>query len=72
MAEETETKKEKRWKNTVKVKNSSGGIYGFGLIGAAVYYLVHAASFWIGVIGIIKAIFWPAILIYKVFDLLHL
>ncbi len=71
MSEDKENKKEKRWKKTVNVNHSSG-IYGFGLIGAAVYYLQHASTFWIGVIGIIKAVFWPAIVVYKVFDMLHL
>jgi len=72
MVEEKESKKEKRWKNSVNVHSGCGGLYGFGLIGSAVYYLQHATTFWIGVIGIIKAIFWPAILIYQVFAMLHL
>ena len=40
-------------------------IYGLGLIGAAIYYLSHATSFWMGVIGILKSIFWPAFLVYE-------
>jgi hypothetical protein len=72
MSEDKETKKEKYWKNKVKVYNNRGGLYGFGLIGAAIYYLQHATTFWLGVIGIIKAIFWPAVVIYKVFEILHL
>ena len=40
-------------------------IYGLGLIGAAIYYLSHATSFWVGVIGILKSIFWPAFLVYE-------
>lgn len=53
-------------------KNSSGAIYSLGIIGAAVYYIIHATSFWIGLLGIIKAILWPAFLIFKVFDLLKM
>ncbi|MCK5149789.1 hypothetical protein KAJ87_02595 [Candidatus Pacearchaeota archaeon] len=47
-----------------------GGIYFFGLIGAAIYYLQTATSFWGGVLGILKALVWPAILIYKLLGFL--
>ncbi len=50
----------------------SGGIYGLAFLGALVYYLQHSTSFWTVVLGILKAIFWPAILIYKVFELLKM
>ena len=40
-------------------------VYGLGFIGALVYYIQHAATFWIGVLGILKAAVWPAILVYK-------
>ncbi len=43
---------------------AAGGVYGLGFIGAAVYFLQHAATFWAGVIGIVKAVFWPAVLVY--------
>lgn len=46
--------------------NASGGaVYGFGLIGAAIYFISHAATFWMGVLGFLKAIIWPAILVYE-------
>jgi hypothetical protein len=41
-----------------------GAIYGLGLIGAAIYYISHASGFWIGVLGLLKAIVWPAFLVY--------
>jgi hypothetical protein len=50
----------------------SGGIYGVAFVGAAVYYIQHAATFWAGVVGFFKAIFWPAVLIYKVLELLKM
>ena len=53
-------------------KCGGGAVYGLGFIGALIYYLTHATSFWIGVLGIIKAIFWPSLIIYRVFDLLKL
>jgi hypothetical protein len=42
-----------------------GSVYGMAVIGAAVYYIQHAATFWGGVLGIFKAVFWPAVLMYK-------
>ena len=50
----------------------SNALYGLGIIGVAVYYLQHATTFWMGVIGIIKAVFWPALILYKVFEMLKI
>lgn len=55
----------------IKINNhSSNAIYGLGVIGSAIYYIVHATSLSMGIIGIIKAIFWPAVIIYKVMEML--
>jgi hypothetical protein len=45
---------------------SGGFVYGTGFIGAAVYFIGHAVSFWAGVIGFLKALVWPAFLVYGV------
>jgi len=42
-----------------------GGIYFIGFIGAAVYYIQQATGFWDGVLGVLKALVWPAFLVYK-------
>jgi hypothetical protein len=57
-----------------KVANHDGGsvVYGMGLIGAAIYFIQHAATFWAGVLGILKAIVWPAMLIYKLLEYLKM
>lgn len=53
-------------KNRNHQANASGGVvYGLGLIGAAIYFISHAATFWVGVLGFLKAIVWPAILVYE-------
>jgi hypothetical protein len=49
---------------------SAGAVYGLGFIGAAVYFIGHANSFWVGVLGFLKAIVWPALLVYQAFDFL--
>lgn len=45
----------------------SNAVYGLGLIGAMVYYISHAAGFWMGVLGFLKALVWPAFLVYGLF-----
>ena len=50
----------------------SGGIYGMAFIGALVYYISHAVTFWAGVIGVIKALFWPAFLVYHLLEFLKM
>jgi hypothetical protein len=42
-----------------------GAVYGLGFVGAAIYYISNATSFWVGVLGILKAIVWPAFLVYE-------
>jgi hypothetical protein len=44
---------------------SSNAVYGLGLIGAAIYFISQATSFWMGVLGFLKAIVWPAFLVYE-------
>jgi hypothetical protein len=44
---------------------SGGAVYGFGMIGAAIYFIAKAATFWAGVLGFLKALVWPAILVYE-------
>lgn len=54
----------------IKSSNCGGAIYGLGFIGAAVYYISIATGFWNGVLGFLKALVWPAFLVYKLFDFL--
>ncbi len=49
-----------------KGTNGAGGaVYGMGFIGALVYFIQNADSFWNGVLGVLEAIVWPAVLVYK-------
>ncbi len=52
-------------KQNVQGNAPAGAVYGLGLIGAAIYYISVSASFWMGVLGILKAIVWPAFLVYE-------
>jgi hypothetical protein len=49
---------------------ASGAVYGLGLIGAAIYFISTATSFWLGVLGFLKALVWPVFLIYEAFKYL--
>ena len=49
-----------------------GGVYCLIVLGAAVYYLQHSMGFWAGVLGILKALVWPAMIAYKAFGLLNM
>ncbi|OFX87840.1 MAG: hypothetical protein A2W99_16120 [Bacteroidetes bacterium GWF2_33_16] len=54
-------------KKDVQCNAPAGAVYGLGFIGAAVYFIVHATSFWMGVFGFLKAIVWPAFIVYEAF-----
>lgn len=54
----------------INVGDSSGALYGLGFIGAAIYYISTAAGFWMGVLGFLKAMVWPAFLVYELLKFL--
>lgn len=45
-------------------------VYGLGLIGALVFYIQVAHGFWGVVLGILKALVWPAFVIYDLLKFL--
>lgn len=51
-------------------KGTSGAVYGLGFIGAAVYFIQHATTFWLGALGLLKALVWPTVVVYKLLELL--
>lgn len=50
--------------------SGSSFMYFLGFIGALVYYIQHAATFWDALLGILKALFWPAFLVYQLLEYL--
>ncbi|AXT58228.1 hypothetical protein J8L88_18920 [Aquimarina sp. MMG015] len=52
-------------KERVQKNASSNTVYGLGIIGALIYYVSQATSFWVGIIGVLKAFVWPAFLVYE-------
>ena len=55
----------KECKNNHQATASGGAVYGLGFIGAAIYFISVSTSFWAGVLGFLKAIVWPAFLVYE-------
>lgn len=47
-----------------------GALYGLGFLGAVIYYISHAPTFWVGVLGVLKALVWPAFLVYELLKFL--
>lgn len=47
-----------------------GAVFGLGLIGAIVYFWQQAGGFWEYVLAVLKALVWPAILVYEAFQAL--
>ena len=54
---------DKKWGN--KKATTGGGIYFLGFVGAAIYYVSTATDFWMGALGVLKAIVWPAFLVFS-------
>jgi hypothetical protein len=66
--------KKRKMKNTdVKcgssTKSCGGCSYGLGVLGAAIYYISIAGGFWMGVLGVLKAIVWPVFLVFELLKL---
>jgi len=65
------TQHEHQGRKVIYRNAASAPVYGFGLIGALVNYLQFADTFWAGVLGFFKAIFWPAMLVYELLKYLN-
>jgi hypothetical protein len=61
----TECNEEKKRSRNYHSNGPAGAVYGLGFIGAVIYYISAATSFWMGVLGFLKAIVWPAFLVYE-------
>ena len=70
MVNDVQDSSERRQKGSGCSGGISGGVYGVALIGAAIYYIQHADTFRVGVIGVLKALVWPAFLVYELFGFL--
>ncbi|MBW6489880.1 MAG: hypothetical protein K0B15_01680 [Lentimicrobium sp.] len=51
--------------NQIQQGAPAGAIFGLGFVGATVYFIFTAAGFCMGAIGFLKALVWPAFLVYE-------
>ena len=72
MTTEPKSTEQDRRGRKVIYRSTSEAVYGLGFIGALVYYIGHAATFWLGVLGFFKAIVWPAMLVYELMKYLNM
>lgn len=57
-----------------RYQRSGGGgdaVYGLGLIGALVFYIQQAQGFWPVIKAILKALVWPAFVVYDLLKFLQ-
>jgi hypothetical protein len=57
---------------SVQIASGGGGIYFVGFIGATIYFIGNTVGFWNGVIGFLKAMVWPAYVVYGLLEFLKL
>lgn len=50
----------------------NNAIYGLGFIGALIYFIQHSKTFGDGVMGVLKAIVWPALVVFKLLEFLKM
>jgi hypothetical protein len=48
----------------------AGAIYGLGIFGAWVWFFSQADTFWEFILAFFQGIFWPAFMVYEVFQAL--
>ena len=59
-----------RASSSAACKGGAGGVWFLGFIGALSYYLhTHSGTFWLVVLAFMKAVVWPAFVVYHVLTL---
>jgi hypothetical protein len=51
-------------------RGGHSALYCLGAVGAAVYFVQNSVGFWGAVLGVLKGLVWPAVLVYHVFEML--
>jgi hypothetical protein len=71
-AETKSNEHEDRKSKVVYRGGASDAVYAFGLFGAWIYYLSHATTVWMGMLGLLKGFVWPGVLVYELMKFLNL
>jgi hypothetical protein len=56
--------------NSRNAAAGGGVIYGLGIFGALVYFWQQADRFWEYLLAVVQGLFWPAFMVYEVFQAL--
>jgi hypothetical protein len=56
--------------NSRNAAAGGGAIYGLGIFGALVYFWQQADRFWEYLLAVVQGLFWPAFMVYEVFQAL--
>lgn len=72
MTTDTKSPQQEPKQKVIYRNGTSASVYGLGFLGALVYYISHATTLWLGVLGFCKAIFWPAMLVYQLLKYLNM
>ncbi len=61
----------KKWDKSKMGGKPGGGppIYFLGMVGSAVYYLHVSYGFWSSIVALLKALVWPAFLVFHLLGL---
>ena len=70
MTEQTNSTSPQRTRTKIVRQGASEAVYGLGFIGSLVYFIQHATTLGMGLLGVLKAIVWPALVAYKLLEFL--
>jgi hypothetical protein len=56
----------------MKDQGALNGAYGLATVGAIIYFIRHSDSLLSGVVGFLKGLLWPAVVMYALLDRLKL
>jgi hypothetical protein len=65
--------KENRMNRSQNVGSRGGGdaVYALGTIGSLVYYVQQAHGIWLITLAVLKAVVWPAFVVYDLLKFIH-
>jgi len=67
------SKEKGKTQTVVRKGGGSSGLWFLGFVGSLVYFLhVHSGTFWLVVVAVFKALFWPAYIIYYLLQFMHI
>ncbi len=60
--------KEKKKSSSADTNQGGNAVYVVGFVGALIYFMQAATSFWGVILGFFQALVWPAYIVYKLLE----